>query len=109
MGDTEKLRFYELDHESKMRLLKTYSHTSNYFGYEARKTRRKTNEGKRRPYDKVNHHQNPAAYRRCGGGGARRKMHSSKMSHRKGAMTGQTIVGSFPRTVWWGRGETKKV
>ena len=29
MGDSGKLRFYELDHESKMRLLKTHSDTSN--------------------------------------------------------------------------------
>ena len=29
MADSGKLRFYELDHESKMRLLKTHSHTSN--------------------------------------------------------------------------------
>ena len=30
MGDSGKLRwFYELDHESKMRLLKTHSHTSS--------------------------------------------------------------------------------
>ena len=29
MEDSGKLRFYELDHESKMRLLKTPSHTSN--------------------------------------------------------------------------------
>ena len=29
MGDSGKLWFYELDHESKMRLLKTHSHTSN--------------------------------------------------------------------------------
>ena len=30
MGDSGKLRFYELDHdESKMRLLKTQSHTSD--------------------------------------------------------------------------------
>ena len=29
MGDSGKLRFYELDHESNMRLLKTHSHTSN--------------------------------------------------------------------------------
>ena len=28
MADLEKLRFYELDHESKMLLLKTHSHTS---------------------------------------------------------------------------------
>ena len=29
MGDSGKLRFYEPDRESKMRLLKTHSHTSN--------------------------------------------------------------------------------
>ena len=29
MGDSEKLRFYELDHDSNIRLLKTHSHTSN--------------------------------------------------------------------------------
>ena len=29
MGDLGKLRFYELYHESNMRLLKTHSHTSN--------------------------------------------------------------------------------
>ena len=29
MGDSGKLQFYELDHESKIRLLKTHSHASN--------------------------------------------------------------------------------
>ena len=29
MEDLGKLRFYELDHESKMRVLKPHSHTSN--------------------------------------------------------------------------------
>ena len=29
MGYSGKLRFYELDHESKMPFLKTHSHTSN--------------------------------------------------------------------------------
>ena len=29
MGDSRKLRFYELDHESNTRLLKNHSHTSN--------------------------------------------------------------------------------
>ena len=32
--DSGKLRFYELDHESKMRLLKTHSHTSNRLAME---------------------------------------------------------------------------
>ena len=36
MGDPGKLRFYELDHESKMRLLKTHSHTSNGLAMEPR-------------------------------------------------------------------------
>ena len=34
MGDSGKLRFYELEHESKMRLLKTHSHTSNRLAME---------------------------------------------------------------------------
>ena len=34
MGDSGKLRFYELDHESKMRLLKSHSHTSNRLAME---------------------------------------------------------------------------
>ena len=34
MGDSGKLRFYELDHESEMRLLKTHSHTSNRLAME---------------------------------------------------------------------------
>ena len=36
MGDSENLRFYELDHESKMRLLKTHSHTFNRLAMEPR-------------------------------------------------------------------------
>ena len=34
MGYSKKLRFYDLDHESKMRLLKTHSHTSNRLAME---------------------------------------------------------------------------
>ena len=34
MGGSGELRFYELDHESKMRLLKTHSHTSNRLAIE---------------------------------------------------------------------------
>ena len=36
MGDWWKLLFYELDHESKMRPLKTHSHTSNGMAMEPR-------------------------------------------------------------------------
>ena len=34
MDDSGKLRFYELDHDSKMRLFKTHSHTSNRLAME---------------------------------------------------------------------------
>ena len=34
MGDSGKLLFYELDHESKIPLLKTHSHTSNVLAME---------------------------------------------------------------------------
>ena len=34
MGDSGKLRFYERDHESKMRLPQTHSHTSNRLAME---------------------------------------------------------------------------
>ena len=81
MGGSRKLRFYELDHESKMRLLKTHSHTSNGLAMEPG-TREKS-----RPYNKVKAtRQKPAACRRCGGGG------------RKGARTCRIPP------VWWGGG-----
>ena len=34
VGDSGKLRFFKLDHESKMRLLQTHSHTSNRLAME---------------------------------------------------------------------------
>ena len=49
MGDSEKLRFYELDHESKTRLLEAHFHTSKLPGYGTRKTRRKAIEGNADP------------------------------------------------------------
>ena len=39
MGNSGKSRFHQLEHESKTRLLKTHSHTSERLGYEARKKR----------------------------------------------------------------------
>ena len=72
MGDWGKLRFYELDHESKMRLLKTHSHTPNGLAMEPG-TREESSWKKRRPYNKAKvTHQKPAACRRCGGGGQKR-------------------------------------
>ena len=42
MGDSKKLRFYELDHdESNMRLLKTHTHTSNGLAMEPGKREEK--------------------------------------------------------------------
>ena len=41
MGDSRKLRFYELDHESKMRFLKTHFHTSNGLATETGKRNEK--------------------------------------------------------------------
>ena len=35
MEDSRKHRFHDLEHESKMRLFATYSHTSTLRGYEA--------------------------------------------------------------------------
>ena len=72
MGDPGKLRFYELDHESKMRLLKTHSHTSNEWSvYGARNTRRKAVEGNADPTTRQTSpiKNLPRAAGRCGGGG----------------------------------------
>ena len=44
MRDSGKLRFYELDHESKMWLLKTHSHTSNGLAMEPGTRGRKSAE-----------------------------------------------------------------
>ena len=41
MGHSGKLRFYELDHESKMRFLKTHFHTSNGLAMEPGKRNEK--------------------------------------------------------------------
>ena len=89
MGDSGKLRFYELDHESKMRLLKTHSHTS--FGLATEpgtreekqlKETQTLQQGKSHPSKTcrvppvwrggAEKALEPAAYRRCGGGGQER-------------------------------------
>ena len=44
-GNLGKSRFPQLDHESKMWLLKTHSHTSERPGYEARKNAKKVLQG----------------------------------------------------------------
>ena len=82
MGEPKKPRFYELDRESKMRLLKTHSRISKRPCYEARKTRRKKVEGNADP-PRCATDQNPAAYRRCDGGRAKRKRHHGKTNHQR--------------------------
>ena len=56
MEDSGKLRFYELDHESKKRLLKNRSHTLNRLAMEPETREQKQSketqalqQGKRRP------------------------------------------------------------
>ena len=89
MGDSGKLRSYELDHESKMRLLKIYSHTSNSLAMEPGTCEEKQlketqtlQQGKSHPSKTcrvppvwrggAEKALEPAAFRRCGGGGQER-------------------------------------
>ena len=44
--DSTKNRFHELEHESKMRLVKIHSHTSERRDYEANKERQEQKERK---------------------------------------------------------------
>ena len=45
-GRFVETRFHELEHESKMRLLKTHSHTSERRGYQADKKRQEKGDRK---------------------------------------------------------------
>ena len=88
IGDSGKLRFYKLDDESKMRLLKTHSHTSNGLAMEPGtrdKTVERNADPKTRQKSRVKNLPRtvgvaggaekalePAAYRRYGGGGQER-------------------------------------
>ena len=68
MGDSGKLRFYELDHESKMRSSKP-TRTPLTVWLWSQEHAKKSSRKKRRPYNKaIVIHQKPAACRRCGGG-----------------------------------------
>ena len=86
MGESGKLRFYELDHESRMRLLKPHSQTSNGLAMKRRTRKEKhlketqsLQQGKSHPskYCRVppvwrgggaEMALEPVAYRRCSGG-----------------------------------------
>ena len=107
MGDSGKLRFYELDYESKMRLLKTPSHTSNGLAMEPG-TREEKQLKQTLTMQQGNSHPattccvlpvwrggaekalKPAAYRRCGGGGAGKALRQT--NHRKGTMAWRALV-----------------
>ena len=69
MGDSGKLRYYELDHESKTRLLKTPSHTSNGLAMEPGTREGKQLKETQTPQQGKSHPSKPVACRRCGGGG----------------------------------------
>ena len=62
-----------LDYESKLRLLKTHSHTSERPGYETRKNVEKVIEGIADTILRQTTRQDPAAYRQCGGKGETKK------------------------------------
>ena len=122
MGYSGQLRFYELDHESKMRLLKTHSRTSNGLamkpGTREEKQLKKTQtlqQGKSRP-------SKPAAYRRCSGGGQERlygKPTTEKvlsmarralvdMERNTGDNTREKSCENFPRAIGMPGGQTRK-
>ena len=86
LAESGKLQFYDLDYESKMRLLKTQSNTSNGLAMESGTLEQKLlketqtlQQRKRHPSktyrvppvwrDEAEKALEPAAYRRCGGGG----------------------------------------
>ena len=115
MGDSGKLRFYELDHESKMRLLKTHSHTSNRLamgpGTREEKQQKETqtlHQGKspsktcrvpqvwRRGAEKT---VEPAAYRRCGGGGGRKGSTANRPHKRYYVWRGDTRIHTVTRAI----------
>ena len=92
MGDSGKLRFYELDHESKMRLLKTHSHTSNGLAMQPGKREENKLKEKQTLYNKANHpSKNSRAYRRCGGGRGTEKA-LRRTNHRQGTTASQTFA-----------------
>ena len=72
IGESGKLRFSELDHEPKMRLLKTHSHTSNGLAMEPGTREEKQLKETQTLQQGKSHPPKPAAYRRCGEGGQKR-------------------------------------
>ena len=106
MGDWEKLRFYELDHESKMRLLRTHSHTSNRLVMEPGTLEEKQLKEAQTLQQGKSHAAKtcrvpsvwrggaekalqPAAYCRCGGGRGGKALRQT--NHRNGTMARRAL------------------
>ena len=106
IGDSGKLRFYELDHEPKMRLLNTHSHTSNGLAMEPGTREEKQLKETQTLQQSKSHPSKtfrvppvwrggaekalePAAYRRCGGGG---RKGSTANQPQKSTMTRRALV-----------------
>ena len=80
MGDSGKLRFYELDHESKTRLLKTHSYTSNRLAMEPGTSEEKQLERDANPTTRP---KSPITNLPCGSGvagGSRKGSRTCRMS-----------------------------
>ena len=91
IGDSGKLRFYGLDHESKMLLLKTHSHTSIGLAMEpGRREEKRLEETQtlKQGNPPIEHLSRIADV--AGGGGAEKPLRQT--DHRKGIMTRQTCV-----------------
>ena len=111
MRDSGKLRFYELDEESKMQLLKTHSHTSNVLAMEPGKREEKQLKETQTLKTRQTTHQKPVAYRRCvGGAGGQKRLYGEQTTEKalckplsKGRGTlalvqGRSHAKNFPRT-----------
>ena len=110
MGESGKLRFYELDHQSKMRRLKSHSHTSNGLAMEPETREEKQlkemqtlQQGKSHPSKTcrvppvwrggAEKALEPTAYRRCDGGGQERFY---------GKTTTEKVRRGEPSSIWRG-------
>ena len=112
MGDSGKLRFYELHHESKMRLLKTNSPTSNGLAMEPGtreekqlKKAQNLQQGKSHPSKTCRvppvwrgggeKALEPAAYRRCGLGRGQERLYGKPI-------TEKVLWRGEPSSIWRG-------
>ena len=91
MGDSGKLRFYALDHKSKMRLLKTHFRTSN--GLDIKLGKREEKQLKETQTLQQGKPPIKNLSRTAGvAGGGRTEKALRQPNHRKGTVTRQTFV-----------------